>query len=401
MLYDVIITGAGIVGLSTAYRLLQKNPDLNILILEKELDVAMHQTGHNSGVIHSGLYYKPDSLKARNCLKGYQMLLQFCDQHNITYELCGKIVVATNPAEIDRLNKLHERGLANGLNRIKKLKANEIKDYEPHARGMAALHVPYTGIIDFKEVSKKLQTIFQQNGGYITFNQQVNKLVSRKNTTVILTATDQFEGRLFINTCGLFSDRVANLSAKQHKNMRIIPFRGEYVTLKPEKEHLVRNLIYPVPDPRFPFLGVHFTRMIKGGIEAGPNAVWAFKREGYKKTSFNFRDFTDALSWPGFHKVMKAYWKMGLGEYWRSYNKKALTRALQKLVPELSVHDLQPGGAGVRAQACDRDGGLIDDFLFVEESSIIHVLNAPSPAATSSLSIGDHIAGKVIEKLGR
>ncbi|NBC84211.1 MAG: L-2-hydroxyglutarate oxidase [Bacteroidetes bacterium] len=400
-MYDVIIAGGGIVGLATAYQLQQKKPDLNILLLEKENDVAQHQTGNNSGVIHSGLYYKPGSLKATNCLRGYQMLLEFCDAHSVQYDLCGKLVVATHPSEVERLKNLHERGIANGLSKIKKLSGAEIREYEPHAKGLAALHVPYTGIIDFREVSYKLKELIIQQGGNCQFNQGVTNIQPDQNGSVAIVKTTKevYKTRLFINTCGLLSDRVANLAGKQYKNVRIIPFRGEYVTLKPEKEYLVKNLIYPVPDPRFPFLGVHFTRMIRGGIEAGPNAVWAFKREGYKKNSFSFKDFTDALRWPGFHKVMRDYWQMGLGEYYRSYNKKALNRALQKLVPELSVHDLQPGGAGVRAQACDKKGGLIDDFLFAEESWAIHVLNAPSPAATSSLSIGAHVAHKALSKL--
>jgi L-2-hydroxyglutarate oxidase len=401
MKYDIVIIGGGIVGLATALQLKEKNQDLKIAVIEKESEVAQHQTGNNSGVIHAGVYYKPGSLKALNCRRGYQLLTEFCDRENVKYELCGKLIVATSEEELQRLENLWERGLQNGLVKMKKLSGNEIKAYEPHAKGVAAIHVPYTGIIDYKEVSKKYAEIFcERFGGEIHLNKKVHS-ISVYNGGVNVSATDRdFSTKLVINTAGLFSDKVAKLT-QSNLNVRIIPFRGEYHELIPEKKHLVRNLIYPVPDPNFPFLGVHFTRMINGGVEAGPNAVWAFKREGYKKTSFQANEFWATLAWPGFRKVVQKYWKTGLGEYYRSFNKDALVKALQKLVPEIQSGDIQPGGAGVRAQACDRKGGLIDDFLIEENRHILNVLNAPSPAATASLAIGETIAKKAVEKLNK
>ena len=401
MKYDIVIIGGGIVGLATALQLKEKNQDLKIAVIEKESEVAQHQTGNNSGVIHAGVYYKPGSLKALNCRRGYQLLTEFCDRENVKYELCGKLIVATSEEELQRLENLWERGLQNGLVKMKKLSGNEIKAYEPHAKGVAAIHVPYTGIIDYKEVSKKYAEIFcTRFGGEIHLNKKVHS-ISVYNGGVNVSATNRdFSTKLVINTAGLFSDKVAKLT-QSNLNVRIIPFRGEYHELIPEKKHLVRNLIYPIPDPNFPFLGVHFTRMINGGVEAGPNAVWAFKREGYKKTSFQANEFWATLAWPGFRKVVQKYWKTGLGEYYRSFNKDALVKALQKLVPEIQSGDIQPGGAGVRAQACDRKGGLIDDFLIEENRHILNVLNAPSPAATASLAIGETIAKKAVEKLNK
>ncbi len=398
-MYDIVIIGGGIVGLATGLIVKEKNPELKIAILEKEPKIALHQTGNNSGVIHAGVYYKPGSLKALNCRKGYQMLIDFCQKENVKYELCGKLIVAVTEEEIPRLHNLYDRALKNGLTAIKKVPREEIKDYEPHATGLAAIHVPYTGIIDYTEVSEKYAEVFNQRfGGDIFTNTKVTGFKKIGNYYRIDTNKDPFETRFIVNTAGLYSDKVAEMTG-QKINTRIIPFRGEYMVLKPSKSHLVKNLIYPVPNPDFPFLGVHFTRMIQGGVEAGPNAVWAFKREGYKKTSFDFQEFSESLAWPGFRKVMTKYWKMGLGEYYRSFSKAALTRALQMLVPEVQKDDLITGGAGVRAQACDRTGGLVDDFLFVEGTGILNVLNSPSPAATSSLSIGDTISDKVIHSI--
>lgn len=393
-MYDILIVGGGIVGLATGLKLKEKKPDLNIAILEKENKVALHQTGNNSGVIHAGVYYKPGSLKAINCRKGYQMLLDFCQKEKVKFDLCGKLIVAVTPDEIPRLDNLYDRAIQNGLTSIKRVAKDEIKDFEPHATGLAAIHVPYTGIVDYTEVSVKYAEIFTQRfGGHIFTDTKVLSFSKSKNTFRVHTSKDVFETRFVVNTAGLYSDKIAEMTG-QKIDTRIIPFRGEYMVLKEGKRHLVKNLIYPVPNPDFPFLGVHFTRMIKGGVEAGPNAVWAFKREGYKKTSFDFREFSESLAWPGFRKVMTKYWKMGLGEYYRSYNKSVLTRALQMLVPEVQKDDLVPGGAGVRAQACDKTGGLVDDFLFSEGPGILNVLNSPSPAATSSLSIGDTISNK-------
>ncbi len=397
-MYDITIIGAGIVGLATALKIKENAPDLKIAILEKENDIAKHQTGNNSGVIHAGVYYKPGSLKALNCRKGYQLLVDFCEKENIKYELCGKLIVATREDELPRLENLWERGIQNGLVKMKKIPGEQIKEYEPHATGLQAIHVPYTGIIDYKDVSRKYAEVFQRHGGEIHLNNKVNNIVIGRNKVEIETSQGNFTSKILVNTAGLYSDKIAQLTQSK-LNVRIIPFRGEYHELTEEKSHLVNNLIYPVPDPNFPFLGVHFTRMIHGGIEAGPNAVWAFKREGYNKTSFKSAEFWESLAWPGFRKVMRQYWKMGLGEYYRSYNKTALVKALQRLVPEVQYDDIKAGGAGVRAQACDRNGGLIDDFLIVEDQFTFNVLNAPSPAATASLAIGESIAEKVIQKL--
>jgi L-2-hydroxyglutarate oxidase len=368
-------------------------------VLEKENEIALHQTGNNSGVIHAGVYYKPGSLKAVNCRTGYLKLLEFCNREGIHYELCGKLIVATYKEELPRLDALYERALQNGLDKAKKIPGEAIRDYEPHATGLAALFVPYTGIIDYKLVSMKYAEIFTKRyGGEILLNTRVTGISNSSSFSDIITNQGTFQASLVINTAGLFSDEVAKFTHPE-LNVRIIPFRGEYVMLKKEKSYLVNNLIYPVPDPQFPFLGVHFTRRIGGGIEAGPNAVWAFKREGYKKSDFEWKEFIGALKWKGFRKVMRQYWKMGLGEYYRSYNKHALVKALQRLVPEISMDDLEAGGAGVRAQACDISGGLVDDFLFVEDRNTIGILNAPSPAATASLAIGYTIAGKALSKL--
>lgn len=398
MIYDVIIVGGGIVGLATAYQILNSKPNLKILILEKENSIARHQTGNNSGVIHSGIYYKPGSLKAKNCREGYERLIQFCEAENIKYELCGKIIVATDEKELPNLEKLYQRGLQNGLTKLKKLSSDELKDYEPYVYGIAGIYVPYTGIIDYKEVSTKiLQKILQQNGE-VKFNEEVIQINKESNQISIVTKNSVYQSKYLVTCAGLYSDRIARLT-NPSLPLRIIPFRGEYYTIKDDKKYLVKNLIYPVPDPNFPFLGVHFTRMIDGKVEAGPNAVLAFKREGYKKTDFNLRDTSEIFGWKGFRIVMKKYWKTGLAEFYRSFSKNAFTKALQRLIPEITEDDLTEGGSGVRAQACDDKGNLIDDFYFVEQEKILHVCNAPSPAATASLSIGNYIAQKVILNL--
>jgi L-2-hydroxyglutarate oxidase len=398
MKYDTIIVGAGIVGLATALKLKEHRPELKIAILEKENDIARHQTGNNSGVIHSGVYYKPGSMKAVNCRNGYKQLIDFCDKENIKYELCGKLIVATLKKELPGLQNLYERALQNKLDKVKKIPGEQIKEYESHATGLEALVVPYTGIIDFNQVCQKFAEIFTQRyGGEIFLENNVIDIKIRSGYSDVITTKSNYQTKLVVNTAGLYSDKIAAINNK-NLNVRIIPFRGEYVELKKEKEYLVKNLIYPVPDLEFPFLGVHFTRMINGGIEAGPNAVWAFKREGYKKTDFNLKEFWESLAWKGFRKVMRQYWKMGMGEFYRSYSKNALTRALQRLIPEIQKGDFSTGGSGVRAQACDKNGGLLDDFSIVEDTSIINVLNAPSPAATASLAIGDYISKIVLER---
>jgi (S)-2-hydroxyglutarate dehydrogenase len=391
---DIVIVGGGIVGLATAYHLTEKYPDKKILVLEKEDEVAHHQTGNNSGVIHSGLYYKPGSLKAKNCIDGYHMMIQFCDEHKIPYDLCGKVVVATDKSELGRLRDLFDRGRENGLEGLEMLDQARLKEIEPHLAGIQGIRVPQTGIVNYKQVCQKLAEIITQRGGEIHLNTLVQSMKETAANVQITTSTTSVECQLIINCAGLYSDEVAKMHLGK-LDTRIIPFRGEYFELTAEAEHLVKHLIYPVPDPNFPFLGVHFTRMIGGGIEAGPNAVFAFKKEGYLRTDFNFKEFFGSLLWPGFQKVMLKYWKTGLGEMYRSFSKKAFTKALQRLIPEVQEEHLVPAPAGVRAQACDRTGGLLDDFKIIHEKRAIHVINAPSPAATSSLSIGKTISEMV------
>ena len=391
---DIVIVGGGIVGLATAYHLTEKYPNKKILVLEKEDEVAHHQTGNNSGVIHSGLYYKPGSLKAKNCIDGYHMMIQFCDEHQIPYDLCGKVVVATDKSELGRLRDLFDRGRENGLEGLEMLDQARLKEIEPHLAGIQGIRVPQTGIVNYKQVCQKLAEIITQRGGEIHLNTLVQSMKETADNVQITTSTISVECQLIINCAGLYSDEVAKMHLGK-LDTRIIPFRGEYFELTAEAEHLVKHLIYPVPDPNFPFLGVHFTRMIGGGIEAGPNAVFAFKKEGYLRTDFNFKEFFGSLLWPGFQKVMFKYWKTGLSEMYRSFSKKAFTKALQRLIPEVQEEHLVPAPAGVRAQACDRTGGLLDDFKIVHEKRAIHVINAPSPAATSSLSIGKTISDMV------
>lgn len=394
---DVLVIGGGIVGLATAWQLLKKNPALKITILEKEDEVAKHQTGNNSGVIHSGLYYKPGSLKAINCITGYNLLIEFCKTQGIPFELCGKIVVATAKDEVPLLENLHKRGQQNGLQNLIWLKAEELKEYEPHVKGVAGMFVPQTGIVDYKVVAEKLAHLIRDAGGEINLGEKVIEIKTEASHMQVETNKKSHHSSLVVNCAGLYSDKIARLTSQV--NVKIIPFRGEYYKLVKEKEYLVKNLIYPVPDPNFPFLGVHFTRMMRGGVEAGPNAVLAFRREGYRKSQIHLGELAESLAWPGFQKVAFKYWKTGLGEMYRSFSKAAFTKALQKLIPEIQERDLTDGGAGVRAQACDRNGGLVDDFMILEEKQVINVCNAPSPAATSSLSIGKTIAELARKKL--
>ncbi len=388
---DIIIIGAGIVGLATALSILEKNPKLKIVILEKENRVAFHQTGHNSGVIHSGIYYKTGSLKATNTRLGYEKLLNFCDEHKIKYEICGKVIVATKEEEIPYLNILFERGKANGLQNLEYLDEKSIKNYEPNVAGIKGIYVPQTGIINYTSVSEKYAEIIEQKGSEIYFNQKVIGISENPNSIEVFTQNGKFYADKLISCSGLFSDRISQMT-QEKIDLRIIPFRGEYYKLSEQKKNLVRNLVYPVPDPNFPFLGVHFTRMISGEVEAGPNAVLSFKREGYNKTDFNLNDTLETFSWPGFRKVAKKYWKVGIGEFYRSFNKKAFVSALQKLIPSIQEEDLTLGGSGIRAQACKINGELLDDFAILQDKNVVHVLNAPSPAATASLAIGEKIA---------
>ncbi len=395
---DVAIIGGGIVGLATALKILRKNPSLKVLVVEKEDQLAKHQTGNNSGVIHSGLYYRPGSLKARNCIDGYHQLITFCREQDVPFELCGKIVVATEDRELPLLKNLFERGQQNGLTGLQMLGPDGLRDYEPHVKGVAGFFVPQTGIVDYKIVAGKYGEQIRQLGGEIVLGEKVIRISTGSGSARIETDRSEWSARVVVNCAGLYSDKVAQL-VSSNMNVRIIPFRGEYYKLKADREHLVRNLIYPVPDPNFPFLGVHFTRMMRGGVEAGPNAVLAFSREGYKKSNINLGELAETLRWPGFQKVAGKYWRTGMGEMYRSFSKSAFTRALQKLIPEIRESDLVEGGAGVRAQACDRTGGLVDDFLIIEETQVVNVCNAPSPAATSSLSIGDSVARLALAKL--
>lgn len=397
-MYDIIIIGGGIVGLATALQLQQQQPDLKLLVLEKENRLAAHQTGNNSGVIHSGVYYKPGSLKARNCIRGYNLLLHFCRQENIPFELCGKVIVATSAAELPQLDIIIKRGQENGLKNLKMLSREELLEYEPHVNGIAGIHVPQTGIINYTKVAEKYAEKLRAGGAEIKLGHRVTDIKPGRRKTDVITDKGSFTTRLMVNCAGLYSDKVAHMTG-QSLNVKIIPFRGEYYELVPEKQSLVKNLIYPVPDPNFPFLGVHFTRMAEGGVEAGPNAVLAFSREGYKKSALKVPELLETLSWPGFQLVARKYWRTGIGEYYRSFSKAAFTRALQKLMPEIREEDLKPGGAGVRAQACDRQGGLIDDFLILESPGVVNVCNAPSPAATSSLAIGETVAGLALQQL--
>lgn len=396
-LYDFIVIGGGIIGTSTAMAL-QKRSDFKILIIESENKLAHHQTGNNSGVIHSGLYYKPGSLKARNCTKGRELMYRFCEEHDIPYEKCGKIVVAVNKDEIEPLKNLYERGIANGLEGIKILSEEELKEYEPHVHGTGGLFVPQTGIVDFRKVTETYAKIVIDSGGDIQLNCKFKAVKKSNNELIVETNKGYLKSKFLINCGGLFSDRIAKLSGVK-PGLTIIPFRGEYYKLKSKFNHLVNNLIYPVPDPKFPFLGVHFTRMIKGGIEAGPNAVLAFKREGYRRSDFSIRDITEMFFYPGFWKMASKYYKTGLGEFYRSLNKKAFVTALKKLIPEIEINCLLVGDAGVRAQALDPSGKLLDDFRIVQTENMIHVLNAPSPAATASISIGNHIAKLAAENV--
>ena len=395
--HDVVVIGGGIVGLSTALRLKQQRPELRVAVVEKEAGPAAHQTGQNSGVIHSGIYYKPGSLKARNCIQGYYDLLEFCQEQHIPFDRCGKVIVATRQEQLPALENLYKRGQENGLAGLRHLSGEEVREIEPYCTGIKGIFVPQTGIVDYKVVCERIAKVFQDLGGEIFYNSRVTGISRVQGKVVVATSGGEFQSKLLVNCAGLYCDKIAEMAGLK-TDVRIIPFRGEYYALKPEKAHLVKNLIYPVPDPNFPFLGVHFTRRISGEIEAGPNAVLAYRREGYRKTDFHAGELWESLSWKGFRKVAMKYWKTGLGELYRSYSKGAFTRALQELVPEVKESDLEPAGAGVRAQACDREGGLIDDFVIREDEGSIHVLNAPSPAATSGLSIGTTVAALVLKR---
>ena len=396
-IYDIAIVGGGIVGTATALQLLQ-NKNYSLILIEAENKLAAHQTGRNSGVIHSGLYYKPGSLKALNCVEGRNLLYSFCEKNDIKFDRCGKIVVAVDKNELTALDELEMRGTENGLKNLKRISAAEIKKYEPHTVGIEGLFVEETGIVDYTDVTAAYEKIIVEKGGEIKTNCRFLSLDETKEVLKLKTTLGEISARFLINCAGLQSDKVAQLCGMK-TNVQIIPFRGEYYKLKNERAYLVNNLIYPVPDPMFPFLGVHFTRMIKGGIEAGPNAVLAFKREGYTLKDFSVKDISEMLSFPGFWKMGRKYYKTGFKEFHRSFSKSAFVNALKKLIPEIKDEDVTPFRAGVRAQAVDTNGKLIDDFRIIEKENMVHVLNAPSPAATASLSIGTKIAKMVIDKI--
>ena len=398
--YDAVIIGGGIIGLSTAMQLKKdKYPNWRVAVVEKDAELANHQTGHNSGVIHSGIYYRPDSHKARFCVGGKQALIEFCDENEIEYERCGKVIVANNEAEVGRLHNLYERGTANGVEGLEMIGPERLKEIEPHVAGIRALWAPTTGIIDYRKVASAYAGKFEQAGGDIFTSSPVQRVVQTQDGLALETPKGIIETNHVINCAGLHADRVARMMGED-VDVRIVPFRGEYYTLKPESHHLVSGLVYPVPDPRFPFLGVHFTRNIHGYVEAGPNAVLALKREGYRKSDVDIGDAWDSFSYSGFWKMAARHWKTGIGEVHRSYSKGVFVHDLQTLIPEIEATDLVPGGAGVRAQAVAKNGALLDDFSILRGRHAVHVLNAPSPGATSSLAIGQHIVELAAEAFG-
>jgi (S)-2-hydroxyglutarate dehydrogenase len=388
--HDVVIIGGGIVGLAVALEITRRLPRLKLLLIEKEARVGQHQSGHNSGVIHSGVYYKPGSLKARLCVEGAKAMVEFCCAHDIPHQICGKVIVATGEAELPRLHELLRRGEANGLTGLRLIGPEELREIEPHASGIKALVVPCTGITDYALVCEKYAELIRAHGGAIKTSTKVTGLRTGADEIIVETSHGTFSTKYLINCAGLFSDRIAHM-AGGNSDLIIVPFRGEYYDLVPGRVSLVRSLIYPVPDPQFPFLGVHFTRRINGTVDAGPNAVLAFRREGYQRNEFNLYDLASSLAFPGFWRMAAKHWRSGMDEFLRSFSKGAFVHALQRLLPDLSAEDLVPGGSGVRAQALRRDGTLVDDFQFVPSGRMLHVLNVPSPAATASLVIGREI----------
>jgi L-2-hydroxyglutarate oxidase len=397
--YDVIIIGGGAVGLGVALEITRRFPRQKLLLLEKEDKIARHQSGHNSGVIHSGVYYKPGSLKARLCVSGAAAMVEFCREHGIPHNVCGKVIVATLEEELPRLEELRQRGEANGLTGLRLIGPEELREIEPYASGLRALVVPSTGVTDYALVCDKYAQLITAAGATVLTSAAVTGIQRSAADIVIETSKGAFSANAVINCAGLHSDRIARMSGDD-PGMVIVPFRGEYYDLRPERALLVRALIYPVPDPRFPFLGVHFTRRITGRVDAGPNAVLALAREGYRHNDINVRDVASSLAFPGFWRMAGKHWRNAMGEWHRSLSKPAFVRALQRLLPEVSESDLVPGGSGVRAQALKPDGSLVDDFQFVASGKVLHVLNVPSPAATASLTIGKAILDSASGTLG-
>lgn len=390
---DLIVVGGGIVGLATSYRFLQRFPDTKLLLFEKEEQLGMHQTGNNSGVLHSGIYHKPGSLKASNCRVGKRAMEEFCQEHDVAFDICGKVIVALDESELPGLQKIYERGQANGVG-CEIIGKERLREIEPHAAGIQAIHVPEAGIVDYRQVALRLGELIESAGGKIHCGCEVTGISDGTNETVVQTTGGTFPARVVVNCAGLHSDRVVRMTGLLPE-AQIVPFRGEYYELKPAQHHLCRHLIYPVPDPSFPFLGVHFTRMIGGGVECGPNAVLAFAREGYTKSDVRLGDLFESLAYPGFRRLALKHWRTGLGEMWRSFSKDAFVTALQRLMPEIRKEHLTVAPAGVRAMALKRSGVLVDDFLIQERGRVVHVENAPSPAATASLNIGNLVADRL------
>ncbi len=393
----LLIIGAGIVGLATALEATRRLPGMRVLVVDKEDHVAAHQTGHNSGVIHSGIYYKTGSLKARNCVAGAASMKRFCQEHGVAFEECGKLVVATSSDQVPRLEQLHQRGIANGVPGLRMMEPAQFREIEPHCNGLMALQVPTTGIVDYTTVAQKYAELIEHAGGEIVLRAKVTGLREDTQANVVQTSAGDFHARYVINCAGLYSDKITRMAGVQTE-LEIVPFRGEYYEIKPERRYLVRALIYPVPDPRFPFLGVHFTRRVNGSIEAGPNALLALRREGYTGAGVDLSEAVAILGYAGFWKMAHKYWRMGLAEQYRSWVKSAFVKSLQKMVPELQESYLAPGGSGVRAQAVDKNGNLLDDFHFVHSGRMIHVCNVPSPAATASLEIGREIVDMLVQQ---
>lgn len=398
MKYDVLIAGAGIVGVSTAYQLLSRSPDLRIVLLEKEAEPAMHQTGHNSGVMHSGIYYKPGSYKAWNCIQGYQMLVEYCTKHDIPYNLIGKLIVANHANEIPKLNQIYTNGIQNGLQNLKLLNQDQVTEIEKNVRCLQAILIPQSGIIDYKKVVKSLALNISKNDSQIDTNKKIIS-VQQKNNQLIVRCSDQSEyvTDFFINCSGLQSDRIAKMCGLK-LNFKIIPFKGNYFKLKQEKKDIVERLIYPVPDPQFPFLGIHYTRLMNGDQTLGPNAVLVLDREGYSNHAFDLKDSMDIINYPGFWKLIAKHWKTGISEYRRNYSKAYFAAKASEMTPGIEPQDLEPAGSGIRAQLVDDQGSMVEDFVRLRSANMIHVCNAPSPAATAGLSIGKQIADWYFEK---
>lgn len=397
--FDFLIVGGGIVGLACAYEMLKKDKNINLCLLEKEEEIALHQTKRNSGVIHCGLYYRPGSFKAKNCVQGRKELIKFCDEFNIKHEKCGKIIVATKEKELPQLYELEKRGKLNGAEGLEIISKEEIRGIEPHVTAIKALKVPNCEIVDYFKVAKELKKQIEILGGKVFLKEKVIDIKKENSAFLVITPNSVFQAKNIINCAGLYSDRIAKMAMPDEKlPLKIIPFRGEYYEISESKKHLIKALIYPTINPEFPFLGVHMTRMIDGTVEAGPNAVLAFAREGYNKLHINLKDLTDSLFYPGFIKLGFKYWKMGLFEMYRSFSKKAFLRSINKMIPEIELKDIKKGNRGIRAQAIDGNGGLVDDFAIIKKENMVHVLNAPSPAATASLSIGKYITDLAFNK---